>query len=149
MRFSTKAILTAVFALIAFVAVAPVAHADGGQLDAVGHQFTLDNFDIQGKHVDTTFQISAGTLALLLDGTFGDLKTLTIISGGTTYTFTDVKIKSWGLGWGDKGLDAKIDFKFKGESTASTNVPEPATTLLIGCGLLALAVVSSRKLLSA
>jgi hypothetical protein len=149
MRFSKKAILTAAFAFIAFIAVAPVAHADGGQLDAVGHDFALDNFSIQAKSVDTTFQISAGTLALLLDGTFGDLKTLTIISGGTTYTFTDVKIKSWGLGWGNKGLDANIDFKFKGESTAATNVPEPATMLLIGCGLLGLAVVSSRKLLSA
>ena len=148
MRFSSKAIITAVFALIAFIAVAPVAHADGGRLDAVGHDFTLDNFSLKNKSVDTTIQISAGTLALLLDGTFGDLKTLTIISGGTTYTFTDVKIKSWGLGWGNKGLDANIDFAFKGEST-STGVPEPATTLLIGCGLLALAVVSSRKLLSA
>jgi PEP-CTERM motif len=149
MRFSSKALITAVFALIAFVAVAPVAHADGGQLDAVGHDFTLDNFSVQTKSVDTTIQLGAGTLALLLDGTFGQLKTLTIISGATTYTFSDVTIKSWGLGWGNKGIDANIDFSFKGESTASTSVPEPATTLLIGCGLLGLAVVSSRKLFAA
>jgi hypothetical protein len=145
MRFSTRAILTAVFALITFVAVAPAAHADGGSLDAFNQSFSLNTFSTNGKKLDTNLQLSPASLAFALFGGLGDLKTLTIVSGGTTYTFSNVSIKDWSLGWNN---NINIDFKFKGETTTS-NVPEPATTLLIGCGLLALAIVSSRKMLRA
>jgi hypothetical protein len=146
MRFSTRLILTAVFALISFVAVAPAAHADGGQLDAVNYDFALSSFSTYGNHLDTTTQIGPGTIALLLDGSFGELKTLSILSGGVTYTFSDVKIQNWGFWWGQDGLN--IDFTFKSESKSSS-VPEPATVMLIGCGLFALALASSRKALRA
>lgn len=146
MRFSTKAILTAVFALISFVAVAPAAHADGGSLDAFNQTYTLNSFSTSGHTGEATVQLSPATIALFLDGVLGKTSTFSVISGGTTYTFTGAVISSFG-DLNLKNDTVNIDFKFKNEKTAS-NVPEPATTMLIGCGLLALALVSSRKILA-
>jgi hypothetical protein len=148
MRFSMKAILTAVFALISFVAVAPAAHADGGTLNVLNQNYTLNTLSFGGSNnVDATVQLSPATIALFLGDLTGKPSTLTIVSGGTTYTFTGAVISSLGEInlWNDT---INVDFKYKSE-TSSSSVPEPATTMLIGCGLLALALVTSRKMLRA
>jgi PEP-CTERM motif len=109
--------------------------------------FALNNFNITGHHVDASFQFGSDAWVLLFEGAFGDLKTLSIVSDGTTYTFSGVKIKDTGWDLWKGGLN--IDFKFDKEWTSDSAVPEPSTVLLIGCGLLALAIVSSRKQLRA
>jgi hypothetical protein len=146
-RFTTKAILIAALALFTFVATAPTASADSGQLDVNNSSFALNNFNITGHHVDASFQFGSDAWVLLFEGAFGDLKTLSIVSDGTTYTFSGVKIKDTGWDLWKGGLN--IDFKFDKEWTSDAAVPEPSTVLLIGCGLLALAIVSSRKQLRA
>jgi hypothetical protein len=146
-RFTTKAILIAALALFTFVATAPTASADSGQLDVNNSSFALNNFNITGHHVDASFQFGSDAWVLLFEGAFGDLKTLSIVSDGTTYTFSGVKIKDTGWDLWKGGLN--IDFKFDKEWTSDSAVPEPSTVLLIGCGLLALAIVSSRKQLRA
>jgi|HubBroStandDraft_6_1064221.scaffolds.fasta_scaffold80944_2 hypothetical protein len=146
-RFTTKAILIAALALFTFVATAPTASADSGQLDVNNSSFALNNFNITGHHVDASFQFGSDAWVLLFEGAFGDLKTLSIVSDGTTYTFSGVKIKDTGWDLWKGGLN--IDFKFDKEWTSDSAVPEPSTVLLIGFGLLALAIVSSRKQLRA
>jgi PEP-CTERM motif len=148
MRFSMKAIIVSVFALLAMAAYAPTASADGGTLEVFNHDtLTLNSFSMPSAHaLDTNIQLGPGATELFLGGIFGNLNTLTIDSGGVTYTFTGVKIKDWNFTNGFSA--ANIDFKFKGESTSAT-VPEPSTMMLIGCGLLALAIASSRKMLRA
>jgi hypothetical protein len=145
-RFSTKALIVAALAVLASIATAPTASADGGQLDAVHSEFTLNSFSISNNQLDTNIQLGPGALALLVGGSLGDLKTIQIVSDGVTYTFSDVRISNWGLDFWKGG--AIVDFTFKGE-TSSATVPEPASVLLIGCGLLALAIASSRKMLRA
>jgi hypothetical protein len=146
-RFTTKAILIAALALFTFVATAPTASADSGQLDVNNSSFALNNFNITGHHVDASFQFGSDAWVLLFEGAFGDLKTLSIVSDGTTYTFSGVKIKDTGWDLWKGGLN--LDFKFDKEWTSDSAVPEPSTVLLIGFGLLALAIVSSRKQLRA
>jgi PEP-CTERM motif len=146
-RFTTKAILTAALALFTFVATAPTASADSGQLDVNNSSFALNNFTISGHSVDASFQFGSDAWVLLFEGAFGDLKTLSIVSDGTTYTFSGVGITNAGWDLWKGGLN--IDFKFDKVWSSNAAVPEPSTVLLIGCGLLALAIVSSRKLLRA
>ncbi len=145
-RFSTKALIVVALAVLAFIAMAPTASADGGQLDAVNSHFTLNSFSVSNNQLDTNIQLGPGAFALFVGGSLGDLKTIDIISDGVTYTFNDARITGWGLDFWKGG--AIVDFTFQGE-TSSTAVPEPATLLLVGCGLLALAIVSSRKMLRA
>jgi hypothetical protein len=147
-RFMTKAILIATFALLAFVATAPTASADGGQLEVNNQNFALNNFNVSGQSLDTSFQFGSNAWVLLFEGAFGDLNNFTIVSDGTTYTFNNVDIKNATWNWWKGGIN--IDFTFKDYSTSTNNtVPEPATIFLIGGGLLALALVSSRKALRA
>lgn len=146
-RFTTKAILIAALALFTFVATVPTASADSGQLDVHNSSFALNNFTISGHSVDTSFQFGSDAWVLLFEGAFGDLKTLSIVSDGTTYTFSGVGITNAGWDLWKGGLN--IDFKFDKVWSSNAAVPEPSTVLLIGCGLLAVAIVSSRKLLRA
>lgn len=146
-RFTTKAILIAALALFTLVATAPTASADSGQLDVNNSSFALNNFNITGHSVDTNFQFGSDAWVLLFEGAFGDLHTFSIVSDGTTYTFSGVDIKNAGWDIWKGGLN--IDFKFDKVWSSSATVPEPSTVLLIGCGLLALAIISSRKLLRA
>jgi hypothetical protein len=92
-------------------------------------------------------QFGSDAWVLLFEGAFGDLKTLSIVSDGTTYTFSGVGITNAGWDLWKGGLN--IDFKFDKVWSSNAAVPEPSTVLLIGCGLLALVIVSSRKLLRA
>lgn len=144
-QLTTKAILIAAFALFTFVATAPIASADRAQLDVNNSSFALNDFDIHGHHVDANFEFGSDAWVLFFEDALGGLKNFSIVSDGTTYAFSDVDIKKWGVWKG--GLN--IDFTFKSMSAADPAVPEPGTILLIGCGLMALAAVSSRKLLRA
>jgi len=146
-RFTTKALLIAALALFTLVATAPTASADSGQLDVNNSSFALNNFNIAGHSVDANFQFGSDAWVLLFEGAFGDLHTFSIVSDGTTYTFSGVDIKNAGWDIWKGGLN--IDFKFDKVWSSTATVPEPSTVLLIGCGLLALAIVSSRKLLRA
>ncbi|MGC2719476.1 MAG: hypothetical protein WA209_07790 [Candidatus Acidiferrales bacterium] len=143
-RPSHKALIAAFFTVLAFVVLAPAASADSGQFDANGGQFALNSFTVSGQTVDADFQIGSGAVALFLEGAIGDLNTISIVSNGVSYTFTGVKISEWSLG----GNGLNIDFKLASE-TSSAAVPEPALTFLVGCGLLALAITSTRRMLQA
>jgi hypothetical protein len=144
-RSTTKAILIAAFAIITFVATAPTASADSGQLDVNNQSFALNNFNVSSHSVDADFQLGSGAWVLLFEDAFGGLKTFSIVSGGTTYTFSGVNISDIGAWKG--GLS--IDFTFKNMATSNNTVPEPATIFLLGSGLMALALLASRKALRA
>jgi hypothetical protein len=139
-RFSTKALLIAALAVITFIVTAPTASADGGTLEINNSDISLANFNVTGHNLDVNVASAWDFWALLFDS---GADTFSIVSDGSTHTFTDVKF------WGVDIWDGGFDFKFKKESTANSNVPEPGTILLVGSGLLALALYSSRKALRA
>jgi len=140
-RFTTKAVLIAAFALIAFVATAPTASADSGTLNVDGAQLALTDFSVSGNQVDVDVKNFGDYFDLFLASAFGDVNTFKIVDGGTTYAF-------WGLDFWGPDAWGGLDYTFKKESASGT-VPEPGTILLMGSGLLALALFSTRKALRA
>jgi PEP-CTERM motif len=138
-RFTTKALLIAALALFTFVATAPTASADGGTLDINGNDFALSNFSVSGNQVDLNAASAWDFWAVLFNS---GANSFSILSDGTTYKFSGVTF--WGVDLWTGGLD----YTFKKESKWNT-VPEPGTIFLIGSGLLALALLSSRKALRA
>jgi hypothetical protein len=140
-RFTTKALLIAAFALITFVATAPTASADSGTLEVDGSNLVLSNFTVSGSQVDVNVTTFEDYFGLYLASAFGDVNSFSIVDGSTTYTFSGLYF--WGSdAWGG------LDYTFKKESTSGA-VPEPGTILLMGSGLLALALFSTRKALRA
>jgi PEP-CTERM motif len=143
-RFTTKALVIAALALITFVATAPTASADGGTLDVNGSDFALSNFSVHGDFVGANLQNAGDGFVLLLESLGGDVNSFTIASDGTIYKFAGLKF------WGVDFWTGDFDYKFKKkESTSTPTAPEPGTIFLIGGGLLALALFSSRKALRA
>jgi hypothetical protein len=140
-RFATKSVLIAAFALIAFVATAPTASADSGTLNVDGAQIALNDFTVSGNQVDVFVTNAGDYLGLGLASWAGLVDSFNIVDGSTTYNF-------WGLDFAGPDWWGGLDYTFVKETSYST-APEPGTVLLLGSGLLALALVSKRKALRA
>ncbi len=139
-RFTTKAVLIAAFALIAFVATAPTASADSGTLNVDGSQLALSGFNVGAGQVDVDVTNFWDYFGLYLTSAFGDVTSFSIVDGGVTYTFSGLNF------WGADGWSG-LDYSYAKETTSG--MPEPGTLLLMGSGLLALALFSTRKALRA
>lgn len=140
-----KSIMVAVLVLIAFAVIAPVASADGGTLVVDNTHLTVNSYALTSNHLDV--DVHAGVLAdwfFLVDQFTGaDLNNLELIANGTTYHFHSAHVDGFGLNGSPSGMISDVDFVYLNAS----NVPEPATFILLACGLAGLAFVSRRKLL--
>ena len=135
----------ALFALIVLAAVAPIASADGGTLVVDNTDFTVNSYTLTSNHLDA--DVNSGVLGdwfFFVDQFTGaDLNNLELITHGTKYYFHEAHVDGFGLSGSPSGFISDVDFVYVNE----TAVPEPATLVLLVCGLAGLALVARRRLL--
>lgn len=135
----------AILALFAVAVLAPAASADSGTLVVDNSSFAVSSYTLTSNELDV--KVNSGGLAdwfFLADELTGtDLYNLKLIAHGTTHDFHSAHVIGFGLSGSPSGIISDVDFVY----VNSAAVTEPATFVLLACGLAGLAFVARRKLL--
>jgi hypothetical protein len=140
-----KSVMVGVLALIAFAAIAPVASADGGTLVVDNTELAVNSYTLTSNHLNVSLNsnLAADWFFFLDQLTGADINNLELIANGSTFNLHGGHVDGFGLSGSPSGIISDVDFVYLNSST----VPEPATFVLLACGLAGLAFFARRKLL--